>query len=125
MECFCVDIGLLAENGKYEVYVGGAASTGHYKALKLTGGVERKDAVPLIVDILDWYDGVALGGERLHKTLERLGSEAASQKDTSIFESAGKMFAGFESGLDAGAFLSRTYAKVHGVLKMREELGFV
>ena len=123
MECFCVDIGLIAESGKYEVYVGGMASSGHYKGLKLLGGVEQQEAVSLIVKILDWYDSVALRGERMYKTLERLGAEDALQSDQSAFESANKLFDGLATGMDVEAFLSRSYAKAHGVKKMRKDLG--
>ena len=124
MECYCVDIGLIADNRKYDVYVGGMASTGHNKALRLVGGVEQQEAVPLICRILDWYDNVAQCGERMYKTLERLGSEAAGQIDMSVFERAEDLFDGLETGLNVGTFLSRSYAKAHGVQQMRKDLGF-
>ena len=124
MECYCVDVGLIAEGGKYTVYVGGVASTAHHKALKLAGGVEQKDAVSLIVNILDWYDGVAVKGERFYKTLERMGADAAKQMDASVVEAVGKHFDGLDTGLDVRGYLSRSYAKAHGVKMMKKDLGF-
>ncbi|MDM8549197.1 hypothetical protein QUF72_03930 [Desulfobacterales bacterium HSG2] len=122
MESYCVDIGLIGRDGKYDLFVGGVSSSVHFKALKLTGNVAANDAIPLIERVLEWYENTAREGERIYKTLERLGHSEAEKKKQPFAEAAA-IFEGMDIGDDISSRLERTLARGYGLLKMRKDLG--
>lgn len=119
MEAYCVDIGLIGRNRKYDLFVGGVSSSVHFKALRLTADVAAEDVIPLIVRVLEWYEDTAREGERLYKTLERLGHSEAKMKKQSFTEAAA-VFKGMDMGDDISSRLERTLARSFGLLKMRK-----
>jgi len=123
MESFCVDIGLIADKAKkYNIYVGGSAASVHLKALRLVEDVPVSEVIPLIERILDWYDKNAKEGERVYKTLERIGKPLAAERDTASFAEAGSVFAGLEFGEDVVKKLSRALNRACAVKQMQEDL---
>lgn len=125
MESYCVDIGLVAEKGTYDIFVGGVASSTHLKALRLVKGVPQEQIVRSIERILDWYDDRARPGERLYKTLEALGAPWVDAAAREVFDRAAGVFVGLDMGVDMAQTLSRNLARVLGVGRMRAELGLV
>jgi len=122
MESYCVDIGLIATSGKYAVYVGGAASSVHYKALKLASSIDPDDVVDVIEKILEWYESNANEGERFHKALIRLGLEEANKKNIKIFENAANLFEGLDVGYNISKQLTRNLARAITVQNMKKDL---
>ena len=122
LESYCVDIGLIANAGKYSIFVGGAASSVHYKALKLTGGVENDDVISLIEKILDWYESNANDGERLHKTLTRIGLNESESKCNNKLDAVSSLFEDYDMGYDVTKQLTRSLARAIGVNHMRKDL---
>ncbi len=125
MEAYCVDIGLIGDRGTYGVYVGGAASAHQLRAVRVAQGVAPVDAIPLVERILGWYEANALDGERLHKTLERLGRPEAEARAGGSFHEAARAFEGVELGDDVARTLSRKLARSWGARRLQEGLGLV
>lgn len=121
LESFCVDIGLLGNNGAYDIYVGGVASSVHFKGLRLITGVSPEDSITMMKNILEWYENTAEEGERLYKTLERLG-QTEIKTDNRVFAEAGAVFEKMNIGDDISSRLERTLARSYGLLKMRKDL---
>ncbi len=121
LESFCVDIGLLGNNGAYDVYVGGISSSVHFKGLKLFAGMGPEKVIPLVERILEWCENTAQDGERLHKTLERLGFSEAEKKKEAL-ASAAALFEHTDIGDDMRSRLERTLARSFGLVRMREEV---
>jgi len=121
LESFCVDIGLLGNNGAYDIYVGGVGSSVHFKGLRLTTGVSPEESISLMKNILQWYENTAEEGERLYKTLERLGQKEI-KTDNRLFAEAGAVFEKMNIGEDISSRLERTLARSYGLLKMRKDL---
>ena len=121
MESYCVDIGLIGNNGAYNFFVGGVSSSSHFKGLKLISNVRPSAAIQLLVRILEWYENTAREGERLYKTLERLGRSEAEEKKP-LFADAAAVFRGMNIGDDISSRLERTLARSHGLLKMRSDM---
>jgi nitrite reductase (NADH) large subunit len=122
MESYCVDIGLIATSGKYSVYVGGAASSVHYKGLKLVSSIDPDDIVSVIEKILVWYENNANDGERLHKTMIRLSLEEATKRQGQVFDHASKLFEGLDVGYNISKQLTRNLARALTIEKMRNDL---
>ncbi|MGK5092718.1 hypothetical protein WDW89_11980 [Deltaproteobacteria bacterium TL4] len=122
MECFCVDIGLIAQEGTYAIFVGGAASAVHFQGIKLTESVTQKEVVPLIKRILEWYESQANKGERLYKVLERLGRQEAEKRQGDVIAKVSSAFEGVEMGYDVVQKLFRSLARGVGVNTMRTDL---
>ncbi|ETR67678.1 MAG: nitrite and sulfite reductase 4Fe-4S subunit [Candidatus Magnetoglobus multicellularis str. Araruama] len=122
MESYCVDIGLIATSGKYSVYVGGAASSVHYKALKLVSSIAPDDVIDTIDKILQWYEDHAKEGERFHKTLIRLGLDEANKRQVQIFQQANSVFDGLDIGYDVSKQLTRNLARALTVQQMKQDL---
>jgi len=122
MESYCVDIGLIATSGKYSVFVGGAASSIHYKGLKLTSGIDPDDVVDTIEKILQWYEANANDGERLHKTMVRLGMDEASKRQIKMFEQVESVFDGLDVGYNVSKQLTRNLARALTVQQMKKDL---
>ena len=123
MESYCVDIGLVARGDSYAVHVGGVASSAHMKGLKLTDGVKPDEAVAFISRILDWYDVQAMKGERLYKTLDRVGAGERSLPDDGAFSNAAAVFAGFGMEEAVTAHLQSSFHRAAAVARMRADLG--
>ena len=122
MESYCVDIGLIATSGKYSVYVGGAASSVHYKGLKLASSVEPDDVIEVIEKILQWYETHAKDGERFHKALIRLGLDEANKRQIQAFDSVKSVFDGFDVGYDVSKQLIRNLARAITVQQIKKDL---
>jgi len=122
MESYCVDIGLIATAGKYSVFVGGAASSVHYKGLKLASGVDPDEIVSVIEKILEWYETNAKDGERFHKAMIRIGLEEATKRQGQLFNDAATVFDGLDVGYDISKQLTRNLARALTIEKMREDL---
>jgi hypothetical protein len=124
MESYCVDIGLIGLSGKYSVFVGGAASSIHYKALKVASSIQPDDVVDTIEKILQWYETHAKDGERLHKTLIRLGMDEASKRQIQLFDQVSSVFDGLDVGYDVSKQLTRNLARALTVQQMSKDLEF-
>jgi len=122
MESYCVDIGLIGSSGKYSVFVGGAASSIHYKALKLASNIVPDDVVDTIEKILQWYENNANDGERLHKTLIRMGMDEANKRNIQIFNQVESVFDGLDVGYNVSKQLTRNLARALTVQQMRKDL---
>jgi len=122
MESYCVDIGLIGSSGKYSVFVGGAASSVHYKGLKLASNIEPDDVVDTIEKILQWYENNANDGERLHKTLVRLGMDEANKRQISLLEQVESVFDGLDVGYNVSKQLTRNLARALTVQQMKKDL---
>jgi NAD(P)H-nitrite reductase large subunit len=122
MESYCVDIGLIGTSGKYNVFVGGAASSIHYKALKLASSIAPDDVVETIEKILQWYENNAKDGERLHKTLIRLGMDEANKRNIALFNQVESVFDGLDVGYNVSKQLTRNLARALTVQQMKKEL---
>ncbi|MBF0529840.1 MAG: hypothetical protein HQK55_11345 [Deltaproteobacteria bacterium] len=128
MESYCVDIGLVAVDGKYNIYVGGVASTLQLSALKLVDGVATPDVLGLVEKILTWYDERAVKGERLYKTLERIGQQSAETVNTDAFAGAGAVFNNLGTPLTSASIiqtLTRSLTRALAVRQMRIDLGLI
>lgn len=125
MESFCVDIGLIANKGEYSVYVGGAASSVHFKGLKLAEGITPEEVIPIIEKILDWYDSKAKDGERLYKTIERLGIAEAKSLDEGSFAKAAMVFQDESIKENLATNLQRLLSRSCTVKQMKIDLGLV
>ncbi|KPA19369.1 Nitrite and sulphite reductase 4Fe-4S region domain protein, partial [Candidatus Magnetomorum sp. HK-1] len=123
MESYCVDIGLIATSGKYAIYVGGAASSVHYKALKLASSIDPDDVISVIEKILEWYESNANEGERFHKALVRLGLDEANKRNIQVFENVVTVFDGLDVGYNVSKQLTRNLARALTVQKMKKDLG--
>ncbi len=121
MESHCSDIGLIGNEDAYDVFVGGAGSSVHFKGLKLVSGIPSEQVIPLLIQILEWYETAGEEGERLYKTLERIGYPEIKGK-TKVFVPAAEMFVAMNIGIDMFSDLERGLARSCGVLKMREDL---
>lgn len=121
MEAYCVDIGLVGSNRTYSFFVGGVSSSSHFKGLKLISKIPPSDAIQFLIRILEWYENTAQEGERLYKTLERLGRSEAEEKKP-LFADAAAVFRGMDIGDDISSRLERTLARSHGLLKMRSDM---
>jgi len=121
MESHCSDIGLIGNEEAYDVFVGGASSSVHFKGLKLVSGIRPEHIIPLLKQILGWYENIGEDGERLYKTLERVGYPEIKGK-TNVFAPAAAMFATLDIGMDISSDLERSLARSYGVLKMRGDL---
>lgn len=121
MESHCSDIGLIGNEGAYDVFVGGASSSVHFKGLKLVSGIPSERVIPLLIRILEWYEGVGEEGERLYKTLERIGYPEIRGK-TQLFAPAAAVFDSMDIGIDMFSDLERGLARSYGILKMRGDL---
>ncbi len=123
MEALCVDIGLIARGDRYDVHVGGVASSVHLRGIKLVGGVTAGEAVDVITRILDWYDARANRGERFYKTLERLGASERPLPDGNAFGTAAGLFADFGMDGTIAAYLNSSFHRGAAVMRMRADLG--
>ncbi|MBF0449635.1 MAG: hypothetical protein HQK75_02940 [Candidatus Magnetomorum sp.] len=122
MESYCVDIGLIATAGKYSVYVGGAASSVHYKALKLASSIDPDDVVSVIEKILTWYEAHANEGERFHKAMVRLGLEEANKRQIQVFDQVAAVFEDLDVGYNVSKQLTRNLARALTITTMRNDL---
>lgn len=123
MESFCVDIGLIARGNRYDLYVGGAASSVHLRGIRLTSGILPDEAIAFVTRVLDWYDGQALAGERFYKTLERLGAAERTLPANSHFAESAALFAELGMADTITAYLNRSYTRGVAVARMRADLG--
>jgi NAD(P)H-nitrite reductase large subunit len=122
MESYCVDIGLIAISGKYNVFVGGAASSIHYKGLKVASNIAPDNVVDTIERILQWYEDNANDGERLHKTLIRLGMDEANKRNIQAFDQVKSVFSDLDVGYDVSKQLTRNLARALAVQQMNKDL---
>jgi NAD(P)H-nitrite reductase large subunit len=123
MEAYCVDIGLIGDRGTYGLHVGGAASGQQLRAVKVASGLSAAGTIPLIERVLGWYEEQALDGERLHKTLERLGAGEARERTGTLFAEAARAFEGVQMGDDVVRMLERKLARSCGARRMQVDLG--
>ncbi len=116
-ECYCADIGLIAEKGTYKVVVGGRGSQVPFRALNLASGIKPEAAADFIEKIVDWYISTANDGERLHKLLLRLGSE-----DKVNLTNLETEFAQYNDGVDEIARLTDQFTRSNGLKKLKAAL---
>lgn len=123
MESFCVDIGLIARGNRYDLYVGGAASSVHLRGIRLTSGILPAETIAFVTRVLDWYDGQALEGERFYKTLERIGAAERPLPATPHFAESAALFAELGMADTIAAYLNRSFTRGVAVARMRTDLG--
>ena len=122
LESYCVDIGMIGSGGKYAIFVGGAASSVHIRAQKVVDQISQDQVIPMVENILTWYEKNALDNERLHKTLARIGQDSLTQISTDPFTQASQLFQDFDLGFDMAKNLSKALARCHGVKQMKQDL---
>ncbi len=120
-ESYCCDIGLIGDNGKYIMVVGGRGSQIPFRALRLVGGLDGGEIPGAIGEVVVWYERNALEGERLWKLLVRLGE--ASTKGIDLVQ-AEKAFQEWGDGVDEGARLRDQLARMAGLKVMKAQIGF-
>ncbi|MBF0198781.1 MAG: hypothetical protein HQL32_13785 [Planctomycetes bacterium] len=122
MECFCVDIGVLGDGEYYDVYVGGSASSYHIKALPLRKGLAMDEVIPVISEIFEWQDIHTTPGERIYKTLERIGAtqnDGASELFLKVDELFNKVI---DLDTATSQSLQMKLTRLYGLKKMKEDM---
>ncbi len=116
-ECYCADIGLIADKGTYKVVIGGRGSQVPFRALNLTSGIKPDEAADVIEKIVDWYMSTANDGERMHKLLLRLGSE--DKVDLSQLQTE---FDKYSDGVNEIDRLTDQFTRNNGLKKLKTAL---
>jgi len=110
-ESYCADIGLLGSNGNYRVVLGGRGSSVPFRAINFANNITAAKVVDVIVALIDWYEQHAEDGERLWKTLQRLGLGQIRELD---FAAVTALTSSISDGIDEAARLQDLLARIAG-----------
>ncbi len=120
-ESYCADIGTIGGDGDYKIVIGGRGAQIPFRAINFASGIKPELLTDAVEKILDWYAANASTGERLWKTIERVGTPLVESKDFSAITSA---LAGISDGVDEESRTKSHFARLAGAAAVRRELGF-
>lgn len=83
-ECYCSDIGFIGMDGAYRIVIGGRGSSIPFRGIELAPKVDKAKVVAFIEKFVNWYVLTANEGERLCKTLQRIGLEIFNSKPEEV-----------------------------------------
>lgn len=79
-ESYSADIGFIGLNGDYRVVIGGRGARVPFRAIELIPRLDKTKVVAFVAKFLRWYNDNAQEGERLCKTLQRMGYDIFGAK---------------------------------------------
>ena len=118
-EAYCADIGLIGTQGHYDLLVGGRGSQIPFRAVRLGVQLTPQETPGMVRQIVNWYQEHSNEGERLWRTLERLGREG--EPPDTLPDAAGADAARGD-GVDECSRLQAHLARVSGARILRAAL---